>query len=189
MVKNKGCTFQLALTTREQFIASIDSDPGNKFAKTFVSKANMLGLWPCLGCWEGDELLGAIAWSISKRQPYTANLQLLHTFAAYRRQGVAKLLCNAFLEQIHVQQKTQREVVYFRVSSEPVAREFYESLGIVFLGRQKSGCLLSIGRIEGGTFAEIAYSLDDPIILAKCSRKGKGGCVELFQCTNKKTPC
>ena len=122
--------------------------------------------------------MGAIAWTISKRNPKVANLQLLHTFAAHRRRGVATTLCNYFLF------KVQFEATHFRVSCEADAQFFYESLGVKFLGKQKSGCLLAVARIGQdkvrATFGDCVYDLEDPVVRSAVNRKGKGGCVEVF---------
>ena len=162
--------------TAEQFIAAITDDPADKFAKTFVAKANMQEQWDyCIGCWEDDQLLGAIITTISKREPKVANLQLLHTFSAHRGKGVGKILCEDSLKVAK-----ENRAKYFRVSAEPDAVQFYEKIGFTMLGKQKSNCQLSMFRINGDTFADGDYSLDNDAIYKAVHKKGKGGCVEVF---------
>ena len=161
---------------KETFEKHITDHKDDRFAKTFVSKANMQGLWEnCIGLYEGDELLGAITYSISKRIPYVCNLQLLHTFQKHRRKGVAKKLCNWLLDYTY-----ENFVTYLRVSSEIPAIPFYESLGMVMLGEQKSGCQLSACKITSKNFSECEYNVNDPVIKKMVYRKGKGGCVKVF---------
>ena len=173
--KNLESSSQFKSVTKEQFVASISNNKEDNFAKTFVAKCDMLNKWEeVVGLWEGDDLAGAILTTLSKRQPYTANLQLLHTFYAHRNKGVARKLCNhslyyAFYSSAH----------YFRVSSEIPAIPFYKKLGIQFVGKQKSGCLLAMFRVNSSEFEKIDYSLDD-VIYKAATKKGKGGCVELF---------
>jgi hypothetical protein len=66
-----------------------------------------------------------------------------------------------------------------RVSSEIPAIPFYKKLGIQFVGKQKSGCLLAMFKLNAHRFEEIDYSLDD-VIYKAATKKGKGGCIELF---------
>lgn len=163
--------------TRDQFVSSITEDKADKFAKTFVSKADMGGYWDkCFGLLndEGD-LMGAIITTISKRKPHVANLQLLHTFAKHRRKGVARKLCEHSL-----QYSKKNFAKYFRVSSEKGAIPFYQSLGMVMLGVQKSGCQLSMCRIQGDSFSECSYDITDLVIHKAVYKKGKGGCVDIL---------
>ena len=168
--------FQFKTVTKEQFVASISDRKEDRFAKTFVAKCDMLDKWQeVVGLWEGESLAGAILTTISKRKPYTANLQLLHTFYAHRNKGVARKLCNhslyyAFYSSAH----------YFRVSSEIPAIPFYKKLGIQFVGKQKSGCLLAMFKLNSHKFENIDYTMDSTIYKA-ATRKAKGGCVELFK--------
>ena len=134
-------------TSREEFFFALNSynDPQDKFAKTFISKADYIHKWDqCIGCWDDeDNLMGAILTTVSKSKPYCANLQLLHTFARYRRKGVAKKLCEKSLEY-----SLDKGCFFFRVSSERDAVEFYRSIGFKFWGEQKSGTLLSLFKIK-----------------------------------------
>jgi len=174
VAKNSEHTLKLRSTTAEEFTSAISDDPADKFANTFIAKANMQGLWDkCIGLWDGDQLAGAIITTVSKRSPKVANLQLLHTFAAHRGKGVARILCEDSLERV------KGQATYFRVSSEIPAIKFYEKIGFTFQGKQKSGCQLSIFRINN-TFADSYYQLDDPVIYSAVHKKGKGGCVEVF---------
>lgn len=163
--------------TKEQFIDAITDDPNDKFAKTFVSKANTGGdrFWnECYGITDG-ELMGAIIITISKRFPKIANLQLLHTFAKHRRKGVAKKLCLDGLKRVR-----QGGATYLRVSSEVPAVPFYESIGFKMLGEQKSKCQLSMFKIKGDTFFEGDYDINDPVIKRAVFSTAKGGCVRVF---------
>jgi hypothetical protein len=70
------------------------------------------------------------------------------------------------------------------VSAEPEAVEFYKSLGCMFFGKQKSGCQLSMAKIPeligGVNFRTCAYDPLDLTIGLAIHKKGKGGCVEVF---------
>lgn len=113
----------------------------------------------CLGLFGDDgSLMGAIITTVGKIEPKVANLQLLHTFAKFRRMGVAKKLTLASYED-----SINRGALYFRVSAEPDAVAFYESVGFKFWGLQKSGCSLSIFRINGELASGI-YNDKDPVI-------------------------
>lgn len=175
---------KLSKCTREQFVKAISSDAADKFAKTFIAKADMQDQWDyCVGAFDGDELLAAIITTISKRKPFVANLQLLHTFAKHRGKGAAKKLCEESL--LHVK---KHQAKYFRVSSEKEAVGFYEKIGFKFWGKQKSGCQLSIFRIDGDTFASGDYDYTDSFINNAIHKKGKGGCVEIFPLSNSTKP-
>ena len=166
-------------TSREEFVKHITEDKADAFAKTFVAKADMQDIWAyCIGCWETSadgELMGAIITTCSKKSPYTFNLQLLHTFAKHRRKGVARILTQNSLDRAQ-----GLGTSYYRVSAEPDAVVFYESMGFKFLGKQKSGCSLSIFKINGKNFSDGFYDLSDPVIHAAVYKKGKGGCVLVY---------
>ncbi len=168
---------KLQPVTREQFVGAITDDKADKFAKTFVAKATMQEQWShCQGCWsEQGELMGAIIVTRSKRLPTVYNLQLLHTFGAFRKMGVGRFLVESILEQIGNEKEA-----YFRVSSEPDAVGFYEALGFKFLGKQKSGCQLSMFRINGADPSQGIYSFDEEAIFKAVHKRGKGGCVVVF---------
>lgn len=119
-------------------------DGSDKFATTFVAKADALKLWPnVIGMISDDGMLmAAICVRISQRSPLVANLQLLHTFSKFRRRGFASRLVEREYLGLY-----QANVQYFRVSSEPDAQEFYRSLGLKFWGEQKSGSLLCIHQV------------------------------------------
>lgn len=165
--------------TKEQFVSAISDDKADKFAKTFVAKASMQEQWGhCQGCFDGEgNLMGAIIVTKSKRLPTVYNLQLLHTFAVHRKKGVGRFLVESALRAIGNQTDT-----YFRVSSEPSAVGFYEALGFKFLGKQKSGSQLSMFRINGANPAEGIYSMSEEAIHKAVNKRGKGGCVEVFDC-------
>ena len=164
--------------TRDEFIVSRDNFSGreDRFARTFVAKADTMGLWPLArGVWVDGVVAAAIVVRVSKRRPLTANLQLLHTFSPYRRHGLASLLIQDSFSHL------PEEVEYFRVSSEPDAIPFYRSLGFRFWGEQKSGTLLSIFRISGPQIKHGIYSREDPIISSAVNKTGRGGVVNLFE--------
>jgi ribosomal protein S18 acetylase RimI-like enzyme len=166
-------------TSRDEFVAHITESKADSFAKTFVAKADMQDQWQyCIGYWEGaaeQELAGAIITTRSKKTPYIFNLQLLHTFAKHRRKGIARILTQDSLDRAQ-----GLGTSYYRVSAEPGAVAFYEAMGFRFLGKQKSGCSLSMFKINGTNFADGLYDLSDPVIYNAVNKKGKGGCVEVF---------
>ena len=168
---------KLRKCTRQEFVDAISTDKGDNFARTFIAKADMQEQWDyCWGAFtDDDELMAAIITTISKRKPFVANLQLLHTFVKHRGKGAAKVLCDDSLRQVK-----KRRAEYFRVSSEVDAVGFYEKIGFKFWGKQKSGCQLSIFRIDGNTFASGDYDYHDSMINNAIHKKGKGGCVEIF---------
>lgn len=163
--------------TAEQFKSFITNDPADKFAKTFVAKANMQKQWEhCVGFWKGEELLGAIITTISKRNPKVANLQLLHTFNAHRGKGVGRVLTEHSLEHA-----IKNQAIYFRVSAEPDAVVFYEKCGFTFWGKQKSGSSLSIFKIKGNTFSEGLYYDKDPVIRKALYSGRKGSLASSYE--------
>ncbi len=169
----------LRKVAREEFIDHITTDKADGFAKTFRSKADMGGdkYWDnCIGAYDEDgDLMGAIIVTVSVRKPFVANLQLLHTFAKHRFKGVGKVLCQAGLESA-----IEREAEYMRVSSEIPAIPFYKKIGFTMLGEQKSGCNLSMFKINGPSFSTGIYDVNDETIHKAVYRKGKGGCVKVF---------
>lgn len=169
-------SFQLAKCDRDTFVSSITSDKRDSFAKTFVAKADMQKYWDnCIGAFLDGKLVGAVIVTVSKRTPHVANLQLLHTFAEYRGNGIGKMLCECAL-----QKAIESGAEYFRVSAEIPAIPFYKKIGFKFLGKQKSGCQLSIFKINGSNFSEGIYDLEDKVVFNAVHKKGKGGCVEVF---------
>ena len=162
--------------SKKNFTEFISDDKADKFAHTFVSKANLGKYWDrCVGYYEEKELCGAIITTISKKEPRIANLQLLHTFAKHRRKGVAKKLCEYSLLYA-----IKNKAKYFRVSAEPEAVVFYESIGLTMLGEQKSKSQLSMFLIAGNTFSDGVYDTQDPIINNAVFKRGRGGCVRVF---------
>lgn len=165
--------------TREVFIGAMRASlvaGADSFAKTFLAKANAFNLWPLArGCFEDDRLGAAIIMRVGKRNPITANLELLHTFAVYRKQGLAKQLV---LEEY---QKLYRNALYFRVSSEIDSVGFYRALGFRFWGKQKSGCFLCMHRIGGNSPQQATYDFTDPTIAGAVCSGRKGGVVEKFE--------
>lgn len=161
---------KLRKCTRDEFVSAITEDKADGFAKTFRAKADMQEQWDeCLGAFDEDgSLMGTIITTIGKTNPKVANLQLLHTFAKHRRKGVAKQLTLASYEIAKA-----AGAVYFRVSAEPDAVKFYESVGFKFWGLQKSGCSLSIFKINGDLQDGI-YNDKDPV-LQKALYSGRKG--------------
>jgi len=186
VVRKREPSLKLSNCDRIDFIEAITDDKADRFAKTFVSKADITsGAWcNCIGAYNDDgELMAAIITTISKRAPHVANLQLLHTFAKHRGKGAAKILCEESLKRVK-----SKGAQYFRVSSEPDAVGFYTKIGFKFWGKQKSGCQLSIFRIDGDTYAEGDYDYTDQLINNAIHKKGKGGCVEIFDLATNQKP-
>lgn len=173
----------LRMICRDMFVAQLakSNTKEDSFAKTFLAKADHQDLWNkgyAFGVYDGDgldsEMMAAVIFTVGKTSPKVANLQLLHTFAKFRRKGAAKMLTRVAMVQAYI-----RGAFYFRVSAEPDAVPFYENIGFRFYGKQKSGCQLSIfryDRLEGRI-----YDINDPIINKAVYKKGKGGCVEIFE--------
>ena len=159
-----------------EFRKAFTSDPADRFAKTFAAKAKAHDLWDlCVGVWKKDILLGAAVTTCSVRSPKISNLQLLHTFAAHRGQGIGTQLVEHSLAQA-----IRQEAVYWRVSSEPASVAFYKKRGLKFWGRQKSGTELCIFKIGGPNFSDAIYDPQDEIIRREVYKKGRGGCVVIF---------
>lgn len=175
-VKKKENSYLFKRCDLNIFKNHISKDKEDKFAKTFISKANMQNQWSyCVGLFDKFELMGAIITTFSKREPKTANLQLLHTFNKHRKKGVAKLLC-----QFSLNQSIKNQCWYYRVSAEPEAVDFYKKIGFIMLGEQKSKCQLSMFKIISNNFKENDFNINDPIIKKAIYKKGKGGCVKVF---------
>jgi len=167
---------KLIKINKDMFVSSITKNTLDKFAKTFVSKCDMINGWEnCFGCVKNKDIMGAIVVTYTKKEPKCANLQLLHTFAKHRNKGVASFLCKkAFKKAV------DDDCKYFRVSSEIDAVEFYRKIGFKFIGKQKSGTLLSIFKINGYEIKNGIYE-GDSYVLRKSKKKGKGGVVEFFK--------
>lgn len=167
----------LSSCTREQFIDSITPAKEDKFAKTFVSKADMQDNWDkCIGCFDDSgELMGAIITTFSKRSPVVANLQLLHTFAKHRRKGVARKLTLDSIDR-----SFDASCQYYRVSSEPESVGFYESIGFKFWGLQKSGCSLSIFRLSYND-RSMEFDDKDPVIHSALYSGRKGSLASSYE--------
>lgn len=161
--------------TKELFVKNISSNKEDRFAKTFAAKCDMMGMWgDCIGLFEDGELACAMVFTVSKRLPKTGNIQLIHTFSGFRGKGYAKELTNLMVKSFW------EDIEYLRVSSEVSAVGFYEKLGFKFLGRQKSGTLFSMCKINGEEIRDCFFEHSDPYIKKEVLRKGRGGCVELF---------
>lgn len=162
--------------TREQFMARAPFEGADRFCNAFYTKCDSQCGWDTAkGIFIEGKLAAAIVTTVSKRQPHIANLQLIHTFSEFRRRGLAKILTLDALKDVHAQ-----GVPYFRVSCEKVAVPFYESLGFKFLGRQKSGCLLSMFKVGGPNVVDAIYDKSDPVIRSAIDSTRKGGLVEVF---------
>lgn len=168
---------KLRKCNRDEFVAAISTDKGDNFAKTFVAKADMQDNWDdCLGAFDDNgELMGAIITTVSKREPKTANLQLLHTFVKHRRKGVAKELTITSFTLVSLLAQ------YFRVSAEPGAVAFYESVGFKFWGLQKSGCSLSMFKIGGIDIKDGIYDENDPVIKSALFSGKKGSLASSYE--------
>ena len=174
--KRKESMLKFDRCTRDTFCKYINDTKEDKFAKTFLSKADFQQQWQyCVGLFEDEDLMGAIITTFSKREPKVANLQLLHTFNKHRRKGVASKLVHHSINKSMMQ-----KCMYYRVSAEPYAVVFYESIGFKMLGEQKSGCQLSMFRIQSDDPNEGLYDLRDIVIAKNVYKKGKGGCVKVF---------
>ena len=166
----------LSHCNRKTFLENITDLKEDRFANTFVAKADMGNYWnECVGVYEDKNLLGAIILTVSKKEPKIANLQLLHTFFKHRKKGVAAYLCQFALKKALYEKSS-----YFRVSSKPEAVNFYKKIGFTMLGKQKSGTQLSMFRIVDSNFKNGLYDITDPVINACVYRKGRGGCIEIF---------
>ena len=119
-------------------------------------------------------LMGACITTVSKRNPKIANLQLLHTFANYRKRGVG-----AYLSHQALLYALSQEAEYFRVSAEPSAVPFYTKIGFTFWGKQKSGSLLSMFKIGGDHITHGIYDKEDPVIRNALYSGRKGGLVDV----------
>ena len=172
-------TFEIRPVTREDFRAWVTSDRADSFAHRFISKADMSDKWAlCEGVWSDKRLAAAIITTISVTRPTTANLQLLHTFAHYRRQGCARTLVLK-----SVSDAWARGALYYRVSSEADAQGFYRSLGFRFWGEQKSGTLLSMFRMGGPTVGDGAHDISDANIrkaVMPSDKTKRGAVVEFY---------
>lgn len=165
----------IGLVTREQFIAAISDKKEDNFAKTFRAKCDMMKLWEqCFGLFENGELCSAVIFTTSKNKPYTANLQLIHTFYKHRNKGYGKQLTLEVLDLII------GSVEYLRVSAEKTAVGFYEKLGFKFLGVQKSGTQLSMCKVTSDKISKCKFDKKDEHIWKCLNRNGRGGCVEIF---------
>ena len=157
--------------------------PEDGFAGTFKAKAKAMNLWEYARCIHeatpgNFKVAAGISVRCSKRSPNrVANLQLLHTFHAYRRQGLGKRLVESEFQRVVDYERCE----YFRVSSEENALPFYRSLGFRFWGAQKSGTCLSIFRIVGPHIVGGDYDPNDPIIHRAVFSKARGGVVNLFE--------
>lgn len=149
--------------TREEWISSMTDLKEDRFANTFLGKADARGFWDrAFGCFIEGELAGGIVPTHTKRDPKTMNIQLLHTFYRFRRRGVAKYLCEYFYREAY-----EEECEYFRVASDPKAKPFYESLGMKFWGRQKSGGYLCFHKMTSNLIEEGKYDIEDTITYKK----------------------
>lgn len=178
---------QVKFITREDFVNGMTGLPEDKFEKRFLSKADSQKLWTRnnshgvykMGVFINCELAGAGIWTFSKNLPRCCNMQLLMTFNKFRGKGIAKTILTESINTCSGMFSSN--VMYYRISSEPDSVSFYEKQGIKFLGRQKSGTLLSIGKLNHDSEFPISYlPTPDSYIQRKIYSKAKGGCVEIF---------
>ena len=128
-----------------------------------------------MGYWNGKTLCAAIVTTHSARDPKTANLSLLHTFAKHRGKGYAsKLVTDSLNEALRA------ECLYYRVSSEFDATPFYRKLGFKFLGTQKTA-ELSMFRLNGPLPKDGAYDLTDAHIAKSVITSKRGGLIKTFE--------
>ncbi len=164
--------------TREDFVATPKDPDLDKFANTFRAKADTMKLWPhAKGLFTDDgELMCAIIIRVTKRSgAMVANLQLLHTFGKWRRQGLARDLVLTEYSNLSFE-----GVEYFRVSSEITALPFYRSLGLKFWGEQKSGTLMCMHQIKSADPHDGVYQMSDPVVAGALFTKARGGIVTLY---------
>jgi predicted GNAT family acetyltransferase len=148
----------------------------DKFAKTFVAKANTQNLWKdCVGYWKGSTLCAAIITKQTARYLKTANLSLLHTFAKHRAKGYGTMLVQDSLHEA-----LRQGCLYYRVSSEFVAAPFYRKLGFKFLGRQKTA-ELSMFRLNGPSPKDGAYDITDSHIADSVMTKRRGALARSYE--------
>lgn len=167
---------------RVDWISAIGTDPRDKFAHTFRAKCDMLEKWDYAQVVRvGGEIAAGILVTKSKRHPPVYNLQLLHTFARFRRQGLAKLLVIDEWQIAYDDATSYEHPHYFRVSSEPESVEFYRSLGFKFWGAQKSGTLLSMFRISSPEIGECDYDAQDATIRSALFSGRKGSVTDMYQ--------
>lgn len=165
----------LRKATRDEFVKSLTDLKEDKFAKTFVAKCDMMEAWDqCRAIWVGDKLAGAIVVTISKREPKTANLQLLHTFHEFRGKGIGKELCEWAVGHAY-----ENGAEYFRVSAELDAVPFYKKIGFDFICRQKTA-QLAMFRLSNETICKNDMLAIDDYIWKTMNKKGKGGCIECY---------
>lgn len=165
--------FTFGKVTPETILKSI-SCKEDGFAKTFISKCNMMNaLEEVTGLYVEEELASMILVTVSKRMPYCANLQLLHTFYKYRNMGYATTLVFKEFDEIY------DIAEYFRVSSEPNAVGFYRKIGFKFWGKQKSGDYLSLFKIKGISISGGLYEKNEYVISQLFSGR-RGSLVEEF---------
>lgn len=163
------------VVSKDEFVdATLFHDgKADRFARTFIAKCNMMDGWENVHGMFDDNgmLMGAILVTLGKQKPPCANLQLLHTFAEYRRRGVGKALCTWAHRWAR-----EEGALYFRVSAEPDAVEFYRHIGFKFWGEQKSKAQLSIFRIGGENIEDGKYNLDY-YIAKKIEPNGRKGSI------------
>lgn len=146
------------------------------FCKTFMAKCRVFELWETTWGILTEQGLLRAAITVTESRKEVTNLQLLHTMSFERGQGLGRYLCDWALKRAF-----ERGQKYFRVSAEIEAVEFYKRIGYKFLGRQKSGCQLSIFKIGGPSITDAIYDPEDRIIQSALDSKARGGVVERFE--------
>ena len=158
---------------RNLFINTLNmgvSDKKNNFAKTFIAKCDARNLWKDVTfVTEGSFVVGAGCYTISKRLPKIANLQLLFTFAEHRGKGAGKYLFNWLLFLC------MNAADYFRVSSEKSAVEFYKKEGLKFWGQQKSDTYLCFAKVNRDHVIPSLEYVKDEVTLKNINKETRGG--------------
>lgn len=159
--------------TKEDFGIAVSNHPDDAFAlRYFIPHATKDELWgTTYGAYKNGLLAGAIA---LRERPNYFNIKLLHTFAAHRKQGVARALCDWAVAKAYCAGKK-----YFRVAANPNAFAFYRAVGFKIRGIQRSGCGLVAFRIGGPEIKHAIYEEDEQI-RQWVHAKQMGGCVKVF---------
>src|ERR1051326_6442246 len=171
----KIVTYDIYPVRFEHFQARMPFSKEDAFCKTYVAKARVMGLWEQTWGILTDQGLLRAAITVTENRRAVTNLQLLHTMFSERGQGLGKYLCEWALRRAF-----ERDQKYFRVSAEVDAVKFYQRIGYKFLGRQKSGCQLSIFKIGGPEITDAIYDPEDPVIQSALNSRARGGVVERF---------
>jgi GNAT superfamily N-acetyltransferase len=143
--------------TRDEFVSCAPLE--EEFRKYYIRECDDMEGWAStFGAWQDgfeDILLGAITIKIPKRWPLCCNIKLLYVFGASQGHGVGSELCQFAFRMAHF-----CKAEYFRVSVNPKAEQFYRKLGFKYWGRQRSGCFLSVFKVNGPEITDGLYVRD-----------------------------